>query len=1081
MFLRRGTVLALVAAVIGCAGVTTAAAAPGDDAEAIAQLVDADLLGRDLADAVTASAGYPSDPGPDAAPVSASVLGGGLAQISIGGVTLPLVGDGGGAALLDLGEAAGAGALNGYGSTPTGYQAAAASGAVGDDGAVDLSPLDDPADTDYARLDLTAFLGQLGVAGLTSQIVDGLSLGLGAFASSAQQTAGSDPDADYVLSGAELSISSPLVEGLVESLDTAIAGLDGDLDALLAEDGTAQDALDALALDPVDVAGAVSVDLGTPTIAADVDLSGVTAGLLGTPLVSPDGLVTIDLATGVVTVDLARLRTGGLNDLPANTPLLTGPEIDRITDTVTGLLTGLSTTVAEAIDTAIDTTAVTITFDPEVTALAGVLSGDLAVVVDTTLGDLAAGTTAADDVAVTGDLAVAGLPIDLVDAVGEIVVPLVVDQVLPALTAPVEAVVTTTVAAETADGVVDGVVAGLDPLLSQVIARAVVITVNSQTPVPPVPGSPFTVRALVVQVLPASVDTVALGLAASTVRTLAALPGAPTVTGLTPPSGPTRGGTTVTITGTGLDAVTAVTFGGTPGTGIVRNQAGTSLTVVTPVSETGGPVDVALVSPAGSTTAPAAYAYVAPTLVDVQPAQGPEAGGTAVTLTGSGLTGATGVTFGTTAATDVVVVDDGTITATVPAGTGLVDVTVALPGADAALADAYAYLAPGAPAVTTLDPDSGPTSGGTTVTITGTGLAGTTAVTFDGAPAEILDNPDDTTLVVRTPAGAAGPADVAITNGDGLTGILPRGFTYVPDGSDATVTDLTPDQVSTAGGTVVTIVGDGFTGATGVLFDGVPGTGVTVSPDGTTITVTAPASETAGPADVTIVFPAGQAAAGTVAYVAPAVTAVDPASGPTTGGTSVTITGTDLGQVQQVLFDGVAGTGLTVAPDGTSLTVTTPPGYVGGADVRLVLPGLDVTVPDGFTYLAAGAAPVVDDVTPGSGSTAGGTTVVVDGSGFVPGRTLVQICGVTRDASQVSVNAAGTRLSFVTPACAAGTRTLSVITPDGTATATFRYVDPSLALTGPAGAAGLAVLAGLLLAGGFLGLRLRRTLALVRA
>jgi hypothetical protein len=71
----------------------------------------------------------------------------------------------------------------------------------------------------------------------------------------------------------------------------------------------------------------------------------------------------------------------------------------------------------------------------------------------------------------------------------------------------------------------------------------------------------------------------------------------------------------------------------------------------------------------------------APTIAGLSPTSGPAAGGTSVTITGTGFTGATVVDFGTTAATDLAVVNNITITADSPAGTGTVNVTVTTPAA----------------------------------------------------------------------------------------------------------------------------------------------------------------------------------------------------------------------------------------------------------------------------------------------------------------------------------------------------------------------------------------------------------------
>ena len=68
--------------------------------------------------------------------------------------------------------------------------------------------------------------------------------------------------------------------------------------------------------------------------------------------------------------------------------------------------------------------------------------------------------------------------------------------------------------------------------------------------------------------------------------------------------------------------------------------------------------------------------------------------------------------------------------ATAPAGTGTVDVRVTTPAGTSAVvtADRYTYVA--APAITSLSPTTGPAAGGTTVTITGSGFNGASAVNF---------------------------------------------------------------------------------------------------------------------------------------------------------------------------------------------------------------------------------------------------------------------------------------------------------------------------------------------------------------
>lgn len=86
---------------------------------------------------------------------------------------------------------------------------------------------------------------------------------------------------------------------------------------------------------------------------------------------------------------------------------------------------------------------------------------------------------------------------------------------------------------------------------------------------------------------------------------------------------------------------------------------------------------------------------------------------------------AVSLTIGGSAATNVTVVSDTELTATVPAGTpGPADVTVTTSGGSDTLDDGYTYEAvpPPVPTITAVDPTTGSETGGETVTITGSGF-----------------------------------------------------------------------------------------------------------------------------------------------------------------------------------------------------------------------------------------------------------------------------------------------------------------------------------------------------------------------
>jgi large repetitive protein len=114
-------------------------------------------------------------------------------------------------------------------------------------------------------------------------------------------------------------------------------------------------------------------------------------------------------------------------------------------------------------------------------------------------------------------------------------------------------------------------------------------------------------------------------------------------------------------------------------------------------ADTAGLHNIQVTTPNGTSAKVAAGGFtyeVAPTVTGVSPNVGPTAGGTNVTVTGTGFTGATSVIVGGIGAKNVVVVNDSTITATMPADTaGLHNIQVTAPGGASAkvAADGFTY------------------------------------------------------------------------------------------------------------------------------------------------------------------------------------------------------------------------------------------------------------------------------------------------------------------------------------------------------------------------------------------------------
>ena len=240
---------------------------------------------------------------------------------------------------------------------------------------------------------------------------------------------------------------------------------------------------------------------------------------------------------------------------------------------------------------------------------------------------------------------------------------------------------------------------------------------------------------------------------------------------ISPNQGSTGGGTPVTITGTNLSGTTAVHFGSKLATS-VTNVSPTQVNAVSPSGT--GTVGVTVTTPGGISN-PIPFFYIGPPFKQsLSQVSGSSAGGNTVTLTGTGLSTATSVSFGPNAVTPTVV-SDGTLTVVVPAGTaGSVGVTVTTAGGTN---NGLTYTYVDAPTILTVSPTSGPTSGGTAVTVTGTNLTDTDQVTFDGNPAPFTVL-SPTTLSAVTPPGTAGLVDVSVSS-EGGTATAVGAYTYV--------------------------------------------------------------------------------------------------------------------------------------------------------------------------------------------------------------------------------------------------------------------------------------------------------------
>lgn len=261
----------------------------------------------------------------------------------------------------------------------------------------------------------------------------------------------------------------------------------------------------------------------------------------------------------------------------------------------------------------------------------------------------------------------------------------------------------------------------------------------------------------------------------------------------------------------------------------------------------------------------------APTVTAVSPISGSTAGGTSVSVTGTGFTGATKVMFGGTPATSFVVNSSVSITATAPAATASatsVDIVVTTPSGSSITspADEWTWTFSNGGFSITLSASTNSPTVGSNVTLTGTANqnVGPTPYglsLFDVTTGtELLHTSTGTTIsTVVNQAAASTHRYVALVcnvlGGNPQAASAPQVVVWGTGATSPTVTAVAPPSGSTAGGTSVGLTGTGFTGATQVYFGLFPATSFVVN---SSVSITAVAPPGTGATNISVVTANGQ-------------------------------------------------------------------------------------------------------------------------------------------------------------------------------------------------------------------------------
>ena len=282
-------------------------------------------------------------------------------------------------------------------------------------------------------------------------------------------------------------------------------------------------------------------------------------------------------------------------------------------------------------------------------------------------------------------------------------------------------------------------------------------------------------------------------------------PPAPIVTDISPTSGQSAGGTVVTITGSNLFDAAYVFFGSTAASSF-SIDGDTKIVATAPPGT--GTVNVEVTTPGGTSVAASndRFTYITPlTVTGISTTAGRIAGGTPVTITGTGFVQGTVVMFGNVTATAVTINSSTSITATAPPGTGTVNITVTTPLGSSVTASTarFTYLPP--PTVDSISSSIGSVSGGTPVTIAGTGFVQGAVVMFGNVTATAVTINSSTSITAVAPPGT-GTVNITVTTPGGTSNVTPAsqfGYsTWVPI-SPVRICDTRPNNPSDLSGNVL--------------------------------------------------------------------------------------------------------------------------------------------------------------------------------------------------------------------------------------------------------------------------------------
>ena len=448
----------------------------------------------------------------------------------------------------------------------------------------------------------------------------------------------------------------------------------------------------------------------------------------------------------------------------------------------------------------------------------------------------------------------------------------------------------------------------------------------------------------------------------------------PVVQSVMPLTYDTSGNAVITIMGTSFGTLGTVSIGGIacPLTG-----AGYSNTLIQCVLPSGQGINQTVVVTASSQLSNPSgfFSYNAPNLTSIGP-QGGTGSNIQINVGGTSFGNGTGSSVYLSGQPCVVAAGawaQKRITCTAPAGQGLYNPVYVNVSGQTSNIGYFSY----SPVISNVSSPSGtvPTAGGVLINVTGTGFSTANiaaATVYIGSSVCPVVQQSNLWVTCTLPAGGGTVAVIV-----GVIGLNSSSFSFSYD--PPSLYSLSPPIGATVGGNVLSLWGLNF------------GSSPSATVNGASCNVTGPSNNTF----MTCIVPSGSGSSNAVivssggglyttaiyyAYYPPNITAISPTSGASAGGYSLTLTGGNFSVVAALTF--VVVNGLSVSPtfQNDSMLVITMPAYTNLFTVNPVVlsNGQSSSQQFPFNYLGAN----ISSVYPGTGSTAGGTLMKINGSNF---------------------------------------------------------------------------------------------------